>query len=217
MPKSFSLHYGMYGWQHRALFLAGTVLVAVAALPVFLNGAETIRFKGTVRRGESFRHKVSDGLIFGLAPTMESDPCQGWQIWIGPSAQVKTYALIATTPRYHGLIETDICGSDFRNSDNSGPNAPGPKNVNRPQEMRHFRFVTNQSDYQLLHKAYEALDRNTLTAERVASEVEQHGHVRTGKLNITGLSLGNLHVGSQPTIERMEFTVELDLRSRKGR
>ena len=82
------------------------------------------------------------------------------------SEQMKTYALIATTPRYHGLIETDICGSDFRNSDNSGANAPGPKNVNRPQEIRRFRFVANQSDYQVLHNAYEALDRNTMTAER---------------------------------------------------
>jgi hypothetical protein len=208
---------GCYGWQPRALFRAGGVLLALAAIPVSLNAAETTRFKGAIKRGESFRHKVSGGLVFGLDPTMEIDPCQGWQIWIGPSEQVKTYALIATTPRNHGLMETDICGTDFRNSDNSGPNAPGPKNVNRPQEIRQFRFVANQSDYQALQNAYDAFDRNALTAEQVSSEVSQQGHVRTGKLNITGLSLGNLHVGSRPTIERMEFTVELDLRGRKGR
>ena len=125
--------------------------------------------------------------------------------------QIKT-AAIATTPRYHGLIETDICGSDFRNSDNSGPNSG---NVTRPQRVRHFEFVTNQSDNEAVDKAYDALDRNTLTAEQVSSEVLQHFH--TGKLNITGFSLGNLHVGAQPTIERMEFTVELNLRSARSR
>ncbi len=188
-------------------------LIAVA-LPVYLNGVETVRFRGTVSRGESFRHKVADGLIFGLDPTTESDPCQGWQIWIGRSEQMKTYATIATTPRSHGLLVTDICGADFRNSDNSGPNGPGPKNVNRAQEMRQFHFVASQSDYQILYNAYEALDRKAMTLEQVSSEISQRGHVRAGKLKIVGLSLGNLHVGSQPTIERMDFTVELDTRSR---
>jgi hypothetical protein len=189
-------------------------LVAVAVLPVGLHGAETIRFKGTVRRGQPFRHTVTNGLIFGLDPTVEGAPCQGWEIWIGPSEQMKTYALIATTARRHGLIETDICGSDFRNSDNSGPNSLGPKNVNRPQEIRQFRFVATQGDYEVLRRANEALDRNTMTGKQVSAEISEHGRVRKGRLNITGLSLGNLHVGSQPAIERMDFTVELDARIR---
>jgi hypothetical protein len=199
----------MCGWLPRALL--GASLLAVTALPISPIGAAIIRFNATVKRGESFQHKVSNGLIFGLDPTREGDPCQGWQIWLGPSKQIKTYATIATTPYHHGLIATDICGSDFRNSDNSGPNAPGAKNVNRPQQGRQFTFVTTQRDYEAVHKAYDALDRHSLTSEQVSSEVLQHVH--TGKLNITGLSLGNLQVGTQPTIERMEFTVELDLRS----
>ena len=193
----------------RALLGAG--LFALTALPI-CSGPAISRLKGAVKRGDSFQHKVSDGLIFGLDPTKESDPCQGWQIWLGPSEQIKTYAAIATTPLFHGLIDTDICGSNFRNSDNSGPNSG---DVNRPQRVRHFEFVTNQSDYEAVDKAYDALDRNTLTAEQVSSEVLQHVH--TGKLNITGFSLGNLHVGAQPTIERMEFTVELNLRSARSR
>ena len=214
MGKLVPANYGRSDWDYRALSRVGTVFLVLAALPVFLNGAEAIQFKGTVKRGESFRHTVNDNLILGLDATLESDPCQGWQIWIGPSEQVKTYAQIATTPRGHGLIETDICGSDFRNLDNSGPNVPGPKNVNRPQRMRQFRFVATQGDYDVLHNAYEALDRNSLTAEEASSEILQHGHVRTGRLNITSLSLGNLYVGSQPAIERMGFTVQLDIRSR---
>lgn len=196
----------------RALLGAG--LFALTALPI-CSGPAIIRFNGAVKRGDSFQRKVSDGLIFGLDPTKESDPCQGWQIWLGPSEQIKTYAAIATTPLFHGLIDTDICGSDFRNSDNSGPNTPGPKNVNRPQPVRHFEFVTNQSDYEAVVNAYDALNRNALTAEQVSSQVLQYYH--TGKLNITGFSLGNLHVGAQPTIERMEFTVELNLRSARSR
>ena len=195
------------------LFPAGILLVAFSALPAVLDGAERIRFSGTVKGGQSFRHKISDGLIFGLDPTTASDPCQGWEIWIGPSEQMKNYAGIATGPM-HGLRATDICGSDFRNSDNSGPNAPGPKNVNRPQKMRQFRFVATPGDYQVLYNAIEAYVRNALTPEQLSSEIDQHGHVHTGKLNITGLSLGNLRAGSRPTIERMEFTVELELRSR---
>ena len=191
--------------------LLGVGLFALTALPIW-SGPAIIRFKGAVKRGDSFQHRVSDGLIFGLDPTRESDPCQGWQIWLGPSEQIKTYAAIATTPLYHGLIDTDICGSDFRNSDNSGPNSG---DVNRPQRVRHFEFVTNQSDYEAVVKAYDALARNTLTAEQVSSEVLQYHHI--GKLNITGFSLGNLQAGAQPTIERMEFTVELNLRSARSR
>jgi len=184
MARSLSLYCGR----------CAIVLAALAALPVFVSGARPIRIKGTVKRGESFRHKAGDGLMFGLDPTSGSD-CQGWQVWVGPSEQAKTYASIATTPRRHGLIETDICGSDFR------------KNVNRPQEIRQFRFVATRSDYQVLEKAYEALDRNAMTAEQLSSEISRHGHVRTGTLKITGLAFG---VGSQPIIERLDFTVELD-------
>jgi hypothetical protein len=177
-------------------------LLVIAAIPGFLNAAEPTRFTGTVKRGESFRHRVGEGLIFGLDPSNVSDPCQGWQIWIGPSERQKTYATIATAARRHGLIETDICGSDFRNSNNSGPNAPGPKNVNRPGEIRQFRFVANQRDYM-------ALDRIESMTEVEASKVWR-AHVRAGMLKITRLSLGNLRAGSRPTIERMVFTVELD-------
>jgi len=176
-------------WQPRALLLAGIVLLALAALPISLNGADIIRFKGTVKRGEPFQYKVHDGLIFGLRPKRDTDPYQGWQFWLGPSEQIDTYAAIATGPT-HGLTDMDICASDFRNSDNSGPNQNGPKNVNRPQRLRHFRFVINQTDY-------ETLD-NAEAANQVTSEVLQH--VNTGRVNITGLSLGNLHAGSHPTI-----------------
>ena len=85
----------------------------------------------------------------------------------------------------------------------------------RRSRMTFFEFVTNQRDYEAVVKAYDALDRNTLTAEQVSSDVLQYHH--TGKLNITAFSLGNLQVGAQPTIERMEFTVELNLRSARSR
>jgi hypothetical protein len=198
-----------------ALFVAASVLFAVAALPVSLNGADIIRFKGTVRRGESFQYKVRDGLVFGLAPKRDGDPCQGWGIWVGPSQEIETYASIVTTPFRHSLIDTDICASDFRNSDASGPNATGPKNVNRPQRVRQFSFVMDQGDYEAVEKAYDALKHRTLPTEQVSSEVSQLENV--GKLKITRLSLGNLHVGAQPIVERLEFSVELDLRNTSGR
>jgi len=66
--------------------------------------------------------------------------------------------------------------------------------------------VSNQSDYDAATKA---------DAAPLLSGVLPGAH--TGTLNITGLALGNLHPGAQPIIERLDFSVELDLRTSSGR
>ncbi|MFQ5935389.1 MAG: hypothetical protein ACE5LB_03155 [Acidiferrobacterales bacterium] len=40
----------------------------------------------------------------------------------------------------HGITADVVAAFHFRNSDNSGPNQIGPKNVNAPQEVRHLLY-----------------------------------------------------------------------------
>lgn len=46
----------------------------------------------------------------------------------------------------------------------------------------------------------------------IATLTELLRHVHRGSLRIVRLSLGQLKSGSQPTIEQMDFLVELDIR-----
>ena len=57
------------------------------------------------------------------------------------------YAAVVTPP-YRGVNQLQLYGWHFRNADNSGPNAAGPKNLNAPQELRSFRFVLSREDFE---------------------------------------------------------------------
>ena len=103
----------------RVLGLA--VALTLASGPGF---GEELRFRGTVKRGERYFHRLNHDLAFGLAPTeWRTANCDGWHLWIGPSRD-KNFADLATGP-LHGFSALDICAADFRNSNNSGPNGPG--------------------------------------------------------------------------------------------
>ncbi len=117
------------------------------------------------------------------------------------------------TPPYRGINNIYIEGWHFRNSDNTGPNIVGPKNVNAPQEVREFDFVLNDSDYQ---KAFDALGKMMWSYSYSEQEVNEatiihdklsKGH---GKLTIRDLKLNNLVAGKQAGIESMKFDVELN-------
>jgi hypothetical protein len=176
-------------------------LSAVISLAASARCAEPLRFRGTVKLGQPYRYRVDSGLIFGLEPTLpKQSGCDGWRVWIGTS-EGKNFADIATGP-LHGLSNLDICASDFRNSDNSGPNQTGPKNVNRPGKLREFRFVTTRAENERLRGAL----------MNIATLTELLRRVNRGSLRIVRLSLGQLKSGSQPTIEQIDFLVELDIR-----
>jgi hypothetical protein len=177
----------------KSVLAVGSAILAACAC-----FAESPSFQGAVKRGQHFRYATNVGLVFGLDPTDASHGCEGWHIWVGPSESQPYFADLATGPP-HGLSTLDICASDFRDSDNSGPNLPGPKNVNRPGKLRNFQFVTSAADADQLYKAVESRRSELLPK------------VKKGTLRITGLSLGQLKAGTKPTIERMQFTVELDI------
>jgi len=175
-----------------------TVSVALTLLATLCFG-EQLRFRGTVKRGQSFLRGISNALTFGLDPTdWKTVRCDGWHVWIGLSRD-ENFADLATGP-LHGFSTLDICAADFRNSNNSGPNIG---DVNRPGKVRQLRFVTTRSEDEQLAKL----------AENPASAKEGLARIRfnNGSLTITRLSHGHLQPGTPPTIEEMDFIVTLDI------
>jgi len=100
-----------------------------------------VKFSGEELKGRSFERQVGANLFFRLVPEE-----LGWSISVGSKAVRENFCSVVTPP-YRGMNALHIEGWHFRNSDNSGPNEPGPKNVNAPQELREFYFVLNEGDY----------------------------------------------------------------------
>ena len=148
------------------------------------------------------RRRLNSNLIFGLDPSeLRTVNCEGWHAWIGPSRD-QNFSDLATGP-LHGFSTLDICAADFRNSDNSGPNGPGPLNVNRPGKVRQFRFVIARAEQEQMYR----LAENPVSA----NDILPHVRLNKGSLTITRLSLGLLEPGMPPIIEQMDFVVELDI------
>jgi len=165
-----------------------------------------ITFRGKVSRGQIFEEVILDGLIFRLDPLK-----QGWEIWIGDKSETGHNFSGVATPPFHGINARYIEGWHFRNSDNSGPNEAGEKNVNAPQYERNFCFFLNETDYQI---AYYRLNDQLLSSEEEGQEIREKYSLiksRAGILRINDLKLGNLIVNEQAWIEYMEFEVELSL------
>jgi hypothetical protein len=104
-----------------------------------------------------------------------------------------------------------ISGWHFRNSDNSGPNSTGPKNVNAPQTVRDSCFVLDREAYLIARAELDVLlwgvhDEERRTAARKRREGLSKG---TGRLTVRELRLGNLVVGKRAWIERMRFEAEV--------
>lgn len=164
-----------------------------------------VSFQGKVLKGEIFEEALSDSLLFRLDPLKH-----GWEIWVGDNMAAEHNFSAVATPPFHGINARYIEGWHFRNSDNSGPNEAGEKNVNAPQYQREFCFFLNDSDYQM---AYAWLnDQQSSEGDRQESaENYSLERARAGTLKINHLELDNLVVDEQAWIESMEFEVELRL------
>lgn len=88
-----------------------------------------LKFGGEVLPGQTFEKKIGRDLIFRLIPWED-----GWLISVGSKATADHDLARVVTPPYRGINDLQIAGWHFRNADNSGPNEPGPKNVNAPQK-----------------------------------------------------------------------------------
>ena len=165
-----------------------------------------VRFSGDVLKGRSFERQIGANLFFRLVPEE-----LGWSISVGSKAVRENFCSVVTPP-YRGMNALVIEGWHFRNSDNSGPNEPGLKNVNAPQELREFYFVLNEADYR---RAFDALQillwPYSYSKQQIDAAEGAHAKVRKGrgKLMIRDLKLNVLELGKQAGIDRMAFDVEL--------
>ena len=197
----------------RRIALAFAVVAALAA-GVTAARADPLTFRGEVARGDTVVHRFTHGdarLEFRLAPVT-----YGWIIWIGnPELPEQNYVTLSTPP-FRGISPAIIEGWHFRNVDNTGPNAPGPGNVNAPQKERAFAFVLDPSGRR---RAAEALDILMWPVGREEAEIKAAGErwrevdKVEGKLRVEALELGNLVAGERAWIERMAFAVTIDLPS----
>ena len=189
---------------------ARACLLAVLFWTVPAQGAEPwLGFSGEVARGETFRHRLEQNYWFELRPDPQG---WGWHIWIGDPREAHDNYAAVVTPPYHGINRLQLFGWHFRNADNSGPNAAGPKNVNASQEVRDFRFVLHDLDHDDAMAALRRLLWGPVESEDVGL------HLRTwrrelakdeGWLEITDMTLGNLVTGETARFRRMAFTVHL--------
>lgn len=171
---------------------------------------KTAKVSGEVLKGRSFEKQIEANLFFRLIPQE-----LGWTIFIGNKAGADNNFCAVVTPPYRGVNHLYIEGWHFRNEDNSGPNEVGPKNVNAPQEARHFYFVLNAADY---HKAFDALQillwpythpkQQINWAENVHAKLPKG----SGTVTIRDLKLNTLEFGKQAGIDRMTFDVLLKFR-----
>lgn len=203
----------------KRTFLIGCIsifLMGISACAESLSSPMShtvLKFNGEVSRGQIFEQEITQDLAFRLTPGQ-----YGWDIWMGNKKQPDHDFAGIVTPPFHGINARYIEGWHFRNSDNSGPNEVGEKNVNAPQEERGFYFVLNEADYQVAATAYDILNYPSLLPEDLSEQrkkqiLEQREQLvpREGELTITRLELGNLVVGEQAWINYMEFEVTLDL------
>jgi hypothetical protein len=171
----------------------------------------TLSFSGSVARGQTFEKELENGLVFRLVP-LGGGLGIDWSIFVGTEEYGDENYSFIVTPPYRGVNHIYVAGWHFRNSDNSGPNTTGPKNVNAPGETRRFDFVVNERDYEI---AVEALDKmlwpGNWSEEEVDLAATEHARLNKGHgiLEIMDLELGNLIEGERAWIEHMAFDVEL--------
>ena len=195
-------------WADRS----GTELVYAAdsivqnSKPANEASTSTVKFTGEVTKGQGFEKPIGPNLFFRLIPEE-----LGWMIFVGGKDVENNFCAVVTPP-YRGINAIQIEGWHFRNSDNSGPNEPGPKNVNAPQDLRVFYFVLNEADYR---SAFDALQillwPYSYSKQQIDAAEGAHSKLRKGRgmLQIRDLKLDTLN-RKQAGIDRIAFDVELN-------
>jgi hypothetical protein len=132
------------GWlgQSGANLVDAAESILQTSKPASEAHPRSVTFSGEVLKGRSFEKTIRANLFFRLVPQE-----LGWTILIGSKADAANNFCGVVTPPYRGINALQIEGWHFRNSDNTGPNDAGPKNVNAPQELREFYFVLSEADY----------------------------------------------------------------------
>jgi len=154
-------------------------------------------FTGEVERGQVYRQKIKDGLVFCLIPSSFWVENGGWTINIGDEIGDEcddNFAGIVTPP-FHGNNATFVQGWQFRNETNTADSE------GNAAQTRYFNFIFNQSDFEMIFKRRhlgEAIDVAQIPRSR-------------GVFSITELNLGNLVPNETAWIESMKFEVKIYL------
>jgi hypothetical protein len=160
--------------------------LATAAVPARTGRAS---FAGEVRAGEAFERSFGPGFRFRLEPSL-----LGWEICVHAAGRDDNLARL--TPPFHSVPNPRFLeGWHFRNADNSGPNEPGPLNVNAPQEVRVFVFSPEVG---------RSVD-HPVTAEQLDA-VRRWG---SGELRVVDSRLERLEPGDRAAFSWLRFEVEL--------
>jgi hypothetical protein len=148
----------------------------------------------TIRKGESFEFPFGPDFLFCLEPTE-----LGWTAVVREKA--RTEDLSRLSPPLHGAINPrDIEGWHFRNSDNTGPNEPGDKNVNAPGAERGFIFSPAVG---------RTIDGPGAKTEPTPEEIEAVRSFGRSVLTIIRYRLDNLEQGKKAGLAFMGFSAEL--------
>lgn len=154
----------------------------------------TANFRGEVREGQVFERRFGPGFLLRLEPRP-----LGWEITVRYRGGEENIARL--TPPFHFVPNPrEIEGWHFRNSDNSGPNEPGDKNVNAPGEEREFIFSTEVG---------RSIQRRESRRPPDEEDIERVRSFGRGRLRILDYRLGNLKTGEQAKFEWLRFEVEV--------
>jgi hypothetical protein len=171
----------------------------LALLCVSPAAAETIRFSGELRAGESFERRLPRGLMFCLLPGGE-DGKESWTISIARTCSPKEddFASIATPP-YRGAHPRFIEAWHF---------LPDTKLFSNTRE---FRFVLNELDHARIlgmlqnQQHHEAAEILTLAAELGKG---------AGTVEITGAEISPAEDPLRTKFIRLRFRVKLEFPAR---
>ena len=158
------------------------------------DSPQEITFTGEVRAGERFEKPFGGRFRFILEPIPA-----GWTIVVREEGRDEDLSRL--TPPFHGTPNPrDIEGWHFRNADNTGPNEPGPKNVNAPGVVRKFIFSPDVG---------KTIDGSSAGRSPTPEEIEAVRRFGSGTLRIVDYRVSNLKPGREARFEWMKFGVRI--------
>lgn len=171
--------------------VSALLLALLSASP---GAAETVRFSGELRAGETFERRLPRGLMFCLLPGGE-DGKESWTISIARacSRAGDDFASIATPP-YHGPNPLYLDAWHF---------LPDTKVFSNTRE---FRFVLNELDHARIFDRLQ--DREHHDAGKILKLVDELGK-GAGELDVLGVELAPAAEPVRTRFVRLRFRVKL--------
>lgn len=168
-------------------------LIALASCTlsdVQAKARNTASFGGEVDCGLLFARGFGDRFTFLLRPVNH-----GWHLVI--TDERGTLPISSLTPPLHATNACDVVGWHFRNSDDTGPNEPGPKNVNAPGRERKFIFSP---------EVWRTIPAGSHPTPGEIDRIREYGQ---GSFVIEDYRLSEISPGDRARFEWIRFRVEL--------